>query len=202
MRDWGKKDVSGIIDWVMENLKPRRLVAIGHSIGGQIMGFVDNSHYLNAMLTVAGQKGYWKLWDNQYRYIIWLLFSMIPPIVNIFGYLPLKIAGWENLPPQAALDWSRWGFTPNFTDEFNQSLNDYFLSFKAPILALSFADDDFYAPVKSVERLMEIYQNSSTKIKHIDPQELNVKKIGHSGFFNVGVCPSLWQETSDWLKNI
>ena len=49
---------------------------------------------------------------------------------------------------------------------------------------------------------MEIYQNSSIIIKQSDPQELNIKKIGHSGFFNAGVCPSLWQETSDWLKNV
>jgi predicted alpha/beta hydrolase len=38
MRDWGTKDLTGVIDWLTERFPRSPLLALGHSSGGQLLG--------------------------------------------------------------------------------------------------------------------------------------------------------------------
>lgn len=201
LMDWGEKDLAGILDWTKDGFGAERLVVIGHSIGGQLVGFAGNHDRVDALLAVASQKGYWPYWRGRWRLVVAGFWRLVPILVRLFGYLPLRPVDCENLPPRVALDWRRWCLHPEFVDEDRRSLNHRFHGFRSPILALSFEDDPVYAPRRTVEALMAIYANAPTRHLHLVPDELGVDRFGHSGFFDPGVCPTLWARTAAWLAD-
>ena len=69
---------------------------------------------------------------------------------------------------------------------------------RAPMLALSFADDPF-APQAAVAALHREYAGAAVRHRHLRPAEAGVSSIGHFGFFKPGV-PALWSEAAAWLE--
>jgi len=200
LQDWGAKDLSGVIEWIYQRWRPRRCVAIGHSIGGQILGLAPNRDRLHAALLIASQKGYTRYWDGIWKWIVRAFWHAVPLLVKWFGRLPMAVAGCEDLPPQVALDWQRWALHPDFVDEQGQSLQASFARFTAPILSISFSDDPLYAPVRAVQALLRLYPNAPSQHLYVDPRDEGVKQIGHSGFFDRGICPKLWETARHWLE--
>lgn len=198
MYEWGAKDIAGVIAWIDAHWAPSRITAVAHSIGGQVLPFAANHDRLAGLLAIGSQKGYWRLWRGFGACLCLAFFRAIPLVVRLFGYLPMRFAGCEDLPPKAALEWSRWGLAHDFVDREGASLNDRHAGFAAPILALSFADDP-YAPPRAVDKLLEFYSHAAREHRHFLPAQLGVKAIGHSGFFAGPASQPLWHEASAWL---
>jgi predicted alpha/beta hydrolase len=78
-----------------------------------------------------------------------------------------------------------------------------FANLCAPALAISFSDDRWLAPARTVDVLFNEYFAQAPLTRwHIRPQDLGVKALGHSGYFDPHVCPEdLWQATSRWLAD-
>jgi predicted alpha/beta hydrolase len=202
MQAWGEKDLTAVIDWVGRETTPQRLVAVAHSIGGQILPLAHNSDRIDAVLGIAIQKGYWRLWDGPTKYGVCAFFRFYVPLcIRLFGYVPLAWAGLHHLEKNAARDYARWTMNLGYTDEREKSLIPRFAQFRAPILALSFADDTRYAPRRAVDFLMRHYYLQAPVWRcHLSPDEWGLAGLGHSGFFNPAQCPAaFWQEASDWL---
>jgi predicted alpha/beta hydrolase len=198
MFEWGSKDIAGVISWIDQVWSPSAIGAVAHSIGGQVMPFAPNHGRLGGLLAIGSQKGYWKLWSGLGSYLCLAFFRAIPLLVRLFGRLPMRLAGCEDVPPKAALEWSRWGLHHDFVDGDGHSLNGHHAAFAAPILALSFADDP-YAPPSAVDKLLEFYRGAAREHRHVLPAQLGVKTIGHSGFFVGPASKALWQEALRWL---
>src|SRR5689334_7916530 len=64
MADWGEKDSAGGIEWLRKEVRPRRLLLVGHSVGGQLFGLTPNNSRVDAMLAVGAQSGYWGKWKG------------------------------------------------------------------------------------------------------------------------------------------
>jgi predicted alpha/beta hydrolase len=202
MFDWGAKDLAAIIDWARGRLQPRRLVLVGHSIGGQVAAFAPNHHALGGMVAIAAQRGYWPYWDGWRKYGVYLFWRLgVPLSLWARGCLALKAVGLEDLPRRVARDWARWGLARDYHDEDGTSLEPHFARFTAPILALGFSDDCSLAPPRAVDALFRgHYVHAPVTRWHIQPEDYRVRELGHSGFFNREVCPrSLWQVTSAWI---
>jgi predicted alpha/beta hydrolase len=202
MVDWGEKDLAGVLAWARGELNPRRLVLVGHSIGGQVAAFAANHAELDALVGVAAQRGYWRYWTGLKKYVVYLFFGVyIPLCVKKRGHLPLNWTGLENLPGAAAGEWGGWGVTPEYRDRDGISLEPRFEQFRSPILAMSFSDDWALAPKRAVDVLFaDHYVNAPVTRWHLRPEALGVKELGHSGFFRPGVCPeSLWDWTTQWI---
>ena len=200
LRDWGEKDVAGVIDWVHDHFHPQWCAAVAHSVGAQVLGFARNHDRVDALLAIAAQKGYWKNWGCGLQWVVAGFFAVVPVLVKLWGYLPMRLAGSQDLPPNVALEWRRWGVHPDFVDEQWRPLNNRFRTFTSPILSISFSDDRYLAPRRSVEALLKIYSRAPSEHRHVTPQEFGVSKIGHSAFFIKGVCPRLWRATLEWLE--
>ena len=96
MVDWGEKDIAGVIDWARAHLNPARLVLVGHSIGGQVVGFAPNSDALSGLVGVAAQRGYWPYWPGWRKYGVYLFFGAYVRLsLRIWGRLRLGLAGLE-----------------------------------------------------------------------------------------------------------
>jgi len=194
MRDWAELDLVGVIEWA-KNYRSQPISAIGHSFGGQSFGLASNRSHLQRLLTITTQSGYWGLWPSPARYkYAFMWYVLMPFLSRLVGWFPAKKLGFgEDIPFGVALEWSRWCRSPEYMGDYSG-----YRSFKAPMLALNFTDDD-YAPVAAVNWLHAKYGSPAKEVRHLTPEQLGIKKAGHFGFFRKGLMPELWEETAEWL---
>ena len=195
MRDWGERDLAGVIDWAAARYASARLMALGHSYGGQAIGLAPNRERVRALVTVGAQSGYWGYWPGPRKYMYGALWYVAVPIATrVAGYFPARFFRLgEDLPRGVALQWARWCRTPSYLGDWSGHR-----SFTAPILAIGFMDDPF-APPLAVEALHVQYGSRAQQRWLIAPEELGAERIGHFGFFRPGVTPTLWRDVADWL---
>jgi predicted alpha/beta hydrolase len=203
MRDWGEQDLTAVIQWACDVFSPERLVAVGHSIGGQLLAFCENHQRLGAVALIASQRGWWRIWRGWRRYGVLLFFGLyIPLCLRLFGRVPLSFAGLDDLERGIAEDYARWGMAEHYLWPSGESRSARFSECTFPLLALSFEDDTCYAPKQAVQVLLhDYYVSAPTLWCHVEHSRLNLRGLGHSGFFDPGRCPQgWWEEVSAWLR--
>lgn len=62
--------------------------------------------------------------------------------------------------------------------------------------------DDWMAPAKSIEQLQNSYEQAVTRREHINPEQFQLKKIGHFGFFTRPMRDTLWPHSLAWLEQV
>jgi predicted alpha/beta hydrolase len=203
--DWAARDQTAMIDWVCEQHPDYKLLIVGHSLGGQIVGLTANNHHILGVLTVASQSGYWLGWRKPlWRALMFILwFIQIPLLSRLFGYFPGSRTGLgEDIPAQVALDWARGGRSRRYLlDLYGGTPNDHYAGFRAPFRSIAIEDDD-YAPPNTVETLLMFYPNARTEYQLLRPSEVGVSKIGHFGFFRPTFEATLWAQSAAWLSSI
>ena len=199
MRDWGLLDMAGVVDWAHSELKPDRLFMVGHSVGGQVAGLLDNAEKIDAMITMSAQSGHWRLQGGEQKYLVFLhAYLTLPVFSHMFGYMPWnRLLGGEDLPKHAALEWARWCRDPEYLLGDDSLPLHRYEHFTAPILAYSFGDDKWGTP-EAVDAMMQAYPN--VERRHVEPSEVGLASIGHVGYFKQAAQP-LWQDAIDWLDS-
>ena len=198
LTEWAEQDMESIVEWLGRRYPGLPLIGIGHSIGGQLFGLVPSVDRFAALFLVGAQRGYPLYWRGFPRAVISAFWRLLPSIVRAFGYLPMKVAGCEAIPPGVALEWQRWGRHPDFRDAAGRSQSDRWARFRGRLLSISF-DDDFFAAGAAVAALVRTYAGARAEHLHFAPCDFGRGEIGHSGFFAEGVCPSLWDRVLRWL---
>jgi predicted alpha/beta hydrolase len=201
MRDWGEKDLAGVLDTAVARWPRARLQVVGHSAGGQFVGLVDGNQRICALLVVGAQSGYWRLWSRPRRYLfatLWYL--LMPGLTRVMGYFPARRLGLgEDLPSGVALEWAQWCRNPAFiVDTDGSPLRTHFETLSSPILAYSIADDSL-APQRAVKVLLSYYKRASIEHRHVSPRDLGIASLGHFGFFRDKSETTLWQDSVQWL---
>ena len=219
MSDWALKDMPGALDYLLlQQSKTQttagtderhRLYMFGHSIGGQIAGLLpeDLSNKVNGMITVSSQSGYWKLQGDEQKYVVCFhVHVTLPLLANVVGYMPWSwfTNGAQDLPKNAAIQWSKWCRQPNYIlDDTSLPLHRY-KSFNCPILAYSI-EDDKWGTSNSVDKMMlSAYPN--VERRHLHPKENPasegdaIQSIGHFGYFREESYP-LWTDAVEWLND-
>lgn len=197
--DWGGKDLAAAIDWASNELRAERLVAVVHSVGGQVLGLAPNAGRLDAVLAVGAQKGYWRHYPAPRRWAMRVAAAAVPALLALYGGLPGRFFGTDDFQPGVMRDWRRWALHPHFVDATGRPSAGHG-AFDAPILALSFEDDLDWAPAPAVDALLAIYSGAPSLHRRLRPRDLGVARVGHSGFFDPEVCPAaLWSWAAAWL---
>ena len=197
-RDWGLLDMAGVVDWANEEYAPDSLLMVGHSIGGQVTGLLDNSELIDGMMTVSSQSGHWRLQGAEQKWVVWMHVHLtLPGSAKLFGYMPW-LGTAEDLPKGVALEWARWGRHPDYLLGDTTLPLERFADFKAPVLAYSI-DDDKWGTRRAVDAMMSAYPN--VERRYIDPERYGLKSIGHLGYFRPGARDA-WQEGFAWLKEV
>lgn len=202
MHQWGEQDLAGLIDWISARFPNARVLVVGHSVGGQLVGLASNNTRVRALLAVAAQSGDWRLWPRPARYRMALFwYGVVPAVTRMVGYLPGSLGIGEDLPRGVALEWARWCRTESYlVGGEGASRREGFERFTAPLLAYSFADDP-YAPRASVEALLSWYAKATKSHRHVTPAAIAASSIGHFGFFRDQCRESLWREAATWLRS-
>jgi predicted alpha/beta hydrolase len=197
--DCGAKDLAGAIEWADGRFA--RVLAVGHSLGGQLAGLAPNNARLAAILAIAAPSGYWRLWPFPLRLLLWTMWrAVLPATAALFGMFPARsLRLGEDVPEHVMREWCAWCLSPHYiAGPPGSARRASFERVAAPLRAYSFSDDR-YAPRRAVDALLGFYANARAEHHHVAPRDLGVERIGHFGFFRDGPTQTLWTETADWL---
>lgn len=197
VRDWIFLDMDGVVDWVIAELRPQRTFLVGHSLGGQVAGLLDNGSLIDGMATMSAQSGHWRRQPGAQKFTaLFHLYLTLPLLSRIFGYGPWGLIGaGEDLPKNAALEWVGWCRHREYLLGDTTLPIERFQRFTAPVLAYSFGDDKWGQPA-SVAAMMGAYPNVA--LRHVEPKEFDLDCIGHVGYFRPD-SKALWQDTLAWF---
>jgi len=198
MRDWALLDMAAVVDWSQSRFSPERTFMIGHSVGGQVVGLLDNMHHIDAMITLSAQSGHWRLQGGLQKPAVALhVYVSLPLLSHLLGYMPWSWFGsGEDLPKHVALEWSGWCRNRNYLLGDDTLPLDRYRSFEAPVLAYSFNDDNWGTP-RAVDAMMSAYPN--VERRHTAPADYGIDAIGHFGYFRPK-SEALWAEAVEWLE--
>lgn len=193
LTNWGNRDLEAVIVHTIKTFPHHKLILLGHSIGGQLIGLAPSSYLADKIILVAAQSGYWKFWKGVSKIRMWTNWHLLVPILTKgFRYLPSKkISKMESLPKNVAEEWAKWCRNSDYlfaSFSYNQL---YFNRIKCKLTSISI-DDDFLAPKKSVEWLTAKFENASIKNLHFIPKNFKALKIGHFSLFTEKFRDSIW----------
>jgi predicted alpha/beta hydrolase len=95
-----------------------------------------------------------------------------------------------------ALEWASWCRRRRYLLDDPTLPVERYSQFRAPVLALSFADDN-WGTRESVDAMMRAYPQLTRR--HIIPAEVGLQGIGHFGFFRPQAA-TLWPDIVAWLE--
>lgn len=198
IRDWPQLDMPAALNWVRSAVKPRRLVVIGHSAGGNLVGLIPGLQAVDGIVLVGAQLGYWRLWPRRLRYAMaatW--YVAVPGLSRLFGYVPGWLGAGQHWPRGIASELARWCRHPEYLFGDPSLDTRYYADYTAPLLAWTFSDDP-HATRAASEHLLVRFPNAQISRRHVHPADLGIAKIGHFGFFR-SPCERLWRECAQWI---
>jgi predicted alpha/beta hydrolase len=202
MQAWGEKDLATVINWATSEYSQLSWHCIGHSVGGQIIGFAHNNDQLASVFCVSAQSGYWRHWQRNSRPRMMLMwYAVVPLLARLFGKVPGVFLGGEALPEGPARQWARWGRHKDYLmRDKDQGTKDGFDNVRCDMKFVIISDDVDFAPAAAVKKLAGFYSNARVALKVIETRQTAADFIGHFGFFRKGFEHSLWPTAVEWLE--
>lgn len=204
--EWGTHDFEAALQFMLgrQQAAPHPLLAVGHSIGGFLIGLAPSACHIDRILTVGAQFAWWGDYALRHRLRLFLKWHMVMPVLSAaYGYFPGRRLGWlEDLPKKVALEWSFRGPRFERTYKYHERgpLLQRMAAVRAPILAINVADDDI-ATERGVARTLRYYSGvSDRQIITIHPAQYGRDKIGHFKLFHDSHAADFWPYTLNWLK--
>lgn len=190
---WGNRDLESVIDLTSVTFPNHKIILLGHSIGGQLIGLAPSSYMTNKIILVGAQSGYWKFWKGFAKIKMWINWHLLVPLLlKGFGYLPSKkFSRMESLPKNVAEEWAKWCRSSDYLFASFSYNHLYFEEIECDITSISI-DDDSFAPKKAVEWLTHKFSNASVKWLHFIPKNCKASKIGHFSLFTETFRDSIW----------
>lgn len=203
--DWGALDMAGVLDWANENFPDQKKYIVAHSMGGQVLGLMNNHKSVDGIVTIASSYGNWKNYTGMNKYvsgIMWLTYMALAP--KICGYLPLKsIDKGEDLPKGVSGELWSWCIGNKCHSEImdKKNITHYYNEIDKPFKAY-FIEDDNIATKKVIPHYESDFNNARLDIEIIKPEEVGVAKIGHYGFFKEKFKDTLWSNLGGFLESL
>lgn len=193
LASWGNRDLEAVINHAIKTFPNLKIILLGHSIGGQLIGLAPSSYIADKIILVAAQSGYWGFWKGVAKIQMWVNWHfLVPLLAKGFGYLPSKkISKMESLPKNVAEEWAKWCRSSDYLFASYSHKSLFFDRIKCEVTSISI-DDDFFAPRKAVEWLTLKFANASVKRLHFIPKNFKVSKIGHFSLFTEKFRVSIW----------
>lgn len=193
LKDWVKNiEIAG--KELKETNPTLPLIFLGHSIGSQLFGFIENTKLFDKAVFIASSTGYWKDGHSPQKWINYFLLNVILPFSNFtWGYTNAKFfKQGENYPKKPSLQWRKWCLNKEYLKiELDDRQENNFNMYSAKITSIWFTDDPVANEVTSL-KLVDLYRNASKLVIKLSPKEFGVQKIGHTGFLSRKFKDNLW----------
>ncbi|MFV5263905.1 alpha/beta fold hydrolase [Acinetobacter courvalinii] len=186
INDWGMYDIPAAIEALLNRTQAEKVIIVGHSAGGQLLGIASNYHKVAKVLAIAGSTGHVKGLKGKTKVLAPLMFNVIFPVSSfVKGYGATQFIGMgENLPKNVAKQWAEFCSKPGYVmNAIGKTISeDYHQQIQCPITSF-WATDDEIATHSNVKDLLRLYPNAQTKLIELNPQQLGYKQIGHMLMF-------------------
>ncbi|GCC52343.1 alpha/beta fold hydrolase [Chryseotalea sanaruensis] len=190
LNDW-VADMEIAAGWLKHQHPQLPCIFLGHSIGGQLFGFINNKDLFSNAVFIATSTGYWFETKNRWKNFL-LLKTIMPLSVFIWGFINAKFfKQGDNYPTGAGMQWRKWCMSPSYfgTETFRDTSNFY--SFDKKITSIWFTDDPI-ANAKNVPKLLSFYKQAFTQSIQLIPSQFNLSKIGHTSFLSKRMKDKVW----------
>ena len=185
---WGQLDIPAAIDALLAKTQAAKVILLGHSAGGQLLGIVPNYVKVEKVVAIAGSTGHIKGLRGRTKLLAPVMFNIIFPLARITkGYGPTQAIGMgENLPKDVAREWAEFcskpGYVINAIGKKISPAHDYHAQITCPITSI-WASDDEIATEANVKDLLRLYPNAKTQMIELKPKSYAHKAIGHMLMF-------------------
>ncbi len=199
MTDWIDHDLPAAMALLESKAPGKPLLWIGHSVGGQLMGFMDSSR-IHAALFIASQSGYWRRWHTlRWRAFMWTAgHLLLPGMSALLGYVPKRFFG-ESLPAGVARQWASWIRDPEYLGRLARQRGwAHYHRYDKPLRLVTISDDD-YAPWQPGEGLLALYGAAQKEHLLFTPQDTGNTTVGHFAMFRPRFRESLWDGWKRWI---
>lgn len=206
MRDWALHDMPAALAAAeaRRNGKPLPLLLVGHSFGGNCIGFARGVERADALLMVASQLGEARLYPGVHRWVTRAFFdAWLPAVVRLAGHAP----GWalgggaQPLPRGVALEWADWSRRRGWAYAHPAMRpHDRTADVNAPVHLWSVSDDLTYAPPRAVDALAARYPHGRTQRHTLRPGDVGLRRIGHFGAFRRAAGERVWSRLMEPLE--
>ena len=202
---WGQLDIPAAIEALLDKTQAEKVILLGHSAGGQLLGLVKNFEKVAKVVAIAGSSGNIKGLKGRTQLLAPVMFLGLFPLGRYtVGYGPTQMIGMgENLPKDVAQQWAyfcmRSGYIKNAVGKYIQASEDFHHLIKCPIVSL-WASDDEIATAYTVRDFLRIYPNAPTSDIELKPQQFGHKSIGHMLMFKKS-HQNLWPIIEEQFKS-
>ena len=198
--DW-TRDYAAAIDHAKDALPNAPLYLLGHSLGAQLPGLLDNQDKVDGMLSIAAGSGYWRENAPQLKRIVpYFWFVLVPLATRLFGYFPgRKLGKVGDLPAGVIMQWRKWCLNPGYSvGAEGEAVRLRYANARFPVYALSITDDELMT-LRGTHSLVNLYENSPREVERLSPGDVGVKRLGHFGPFRSEHQAALWPRMDKWL---
>jgi predicted alpha/beta hydrolase len=173
------------------------LLLIGHSFGGNSVGFSQGLEHADAILTVASQVGEPRIYPGVHRWVAsFFMYAWLPVVTRVLGHAPgWAIGGNEGMPRGVAQQWARWARTRGWAfADASLKAHRSASAVVAPVHLWNISDDLRYAPARAVDALAEQFRHAAVQRHELQPRDVGVATLGHFGAFRRQPGAPLWQK--------
>lgn len=204
--DIGRFDIPAAFKRAKLLAKELPFLCIGHSVGGQHVGFVKNRDLLDGLLVVASSAGYFYSMPLAYRMKALFFFKIFAPLTALFcHYVPAsRFNLMEDLPYPFVKEWGQLCnekelfFSPKY---FGKTIpDDSFQNLNFPLVVFVASDDEICTSENMENFWKYVKSKKGIEFKVFDHREYDKKKIGHFGYFKRS-HRSIWNEMLNALEN-
>ncbi|WP_313075646.1 alpha/beta fold hydrolase [Melaminivora sp.] len=201
LHDWAR-DYDAVIAHAAEALPGRPVLLVGHSLGAQLPGLLEQKHRVAGLLSVAAGSGYWRQNAPRLRRLMPFFWHVLVPVsVRLCGYFPgRRLRAVGDLPAGVARQWRRWCLHPRYSvGAEGEAARQAYGEVRFPIHAWSMQDDEMMT-LAGTEALLALYTHAPRQLEHLAPQDVGARRIGHFGFFREGFRDTLWPRAARQLQ--
>jgi predicted alpha/beta hydrolase len=202
LEDWGRGDFPAAIGWLRAIYAPRRLVVLGHSVGGQLLGITPAIREVDALVGVACQAGHWRHWSGLERAKVFTFWYAAIPLMTARGgtFAASMLGLGQDLPAGVARQWAEWGRDreyirsrtvgpqPQFYDDIRCRLRTYLV------------EQDNLAPERAVRAWHDWFPNADREFVNLGSHTSAGRRIGHFGFFDPGIGAGEWPALTAFVR--
>ena len=202
MLDWAVHDLQAVIRYAQSAQAPdAKLLLIGHSSGGHLAGLAPSITQLHGLALISAGSGDWRVFPPLQWPRLWATWWLATPLLlAVYGYAPAWAGVGHDMPPGVVRQWRRWCLQRGYLfSDLTLDLSGY-KNFRAPILALSMADDRGYTPPSAMRALLAQFVNAPQQ-HHVLQAPAGGPAIGHFGFFKPR-HRALWPVLDEWLLRV
>jgi predicted alpha/beta hydrolase len=198
MRDWAVLDMSAALAaaQVRRAAQDLPLLLVGHSFGGNALGFARGVERADAILTIGAQLPHGAMFPGIHRIKAELFFrAIVPCVVGLTGRLPAWAMGGSgpSLPPGVALQWAAWGRRPGWAYA-DPAMHTHrgIGGLAMPVHLWNISDDMTFAPPGAVDALAARFRNAAVQRHTLRPSDVGLRRLGHFGAFRREPGARLW----------